>query len=477
VGEKSVAELVCERIAIVDAQPGRSEDCRRVLQEAGYPCVATADAEAAAVLARFEPPDLFLAGLEGSSAEALALLERTLCAAGDVPLIAMLTPARLPQGAQFLQQGAFDFVPWPLPSEQLICAVQRALRYRQLKLENQRLRLQLQSVFGFEQLAGHSDAMQKVLELTRRAAESEANIVISGEPGTGKTLVAGIIHRHGKHANSPIVTVDCTLRPEERLEEELFGSDGGVSTESGAGGALDAASGGTLVLDRASALPLTLQVKLLEVLQHHQILRRGALRPTAVRFRTIAATEQNLTELTRRGHFREDLYYRLNVLALHLPPLRARAGDITLLAFSFLHAASRAAGVAPRGFTPAALAALEAYRWPGNVGELKDAVERAGLLAGSSAIQLEHLPARIGASLDSLSDLESKLPSACLEHEAVEPGSASLREMKERWLNSLEDSYLRAMLEQYQGNISQVAQRAGIDRKTMYRLMKKHHLR
>ena len=332
-------------------------------------------------------------------------------------------------------------------------------------------------MFGFEQLAGHSDAMQKVLELTRRAAESEANIVISGEPGTGKTLVAGIIHRHGKHANGPIVTVDCTLRPEERLEEELFGANGGVSTESGAAGALDAASGGTLVLDRASALPLTLQVKLLEVLQHHQILRRGALSPTAVRFRTIAATEQNLTELTRRGHFREDLYYRLNVLALHLPPLRARAGDITLLAFSFLHAASRAAGIAPRGFTPAALAALEAYRWPGNVGELKHTVERAGLLAGSSAIHLEHLPARIGASLDSLSDLESKLPSARLEHEVVEPGSASLREMKERWLNSLEDSYLRAMLEQYQGNISQVAQHAGIDRKTMYRLMKKHHLR
>jgi transcriptional regulator with PAS, ATPase and Fis domain len=313
--------------------------------------------------------------------------------------------------------------------------------------------------------------MTQVFELLRKAARSEANILVLGESGTGKELIARAIHANSPRAAQAFVPVDCASLPEHLLESELFGHEKGAFTGAvrSKPGLVEMAHRGTLFLDEIAELPPPLQVKLLRALQERQIRRVGGTSLIDVDVRVVSATNRDLSEAIAKAQFREELYYRVNVIAIRLPPLRERAGDVKLLAHTFLRRYGQGHVTA---IDDAAMAALEAYRWPGNVRELQNIVERACALAESDTVTRRDLPDHVLA------------PAPVHGTEAPGTGGAlatasglPLKDAKERWMQVLEAAYLRDLLDRNDGNISAAAKAAGIDRKTFHRLVNKYQLR
>src|SRR6185437_4884584 len=329
-----------------------------------------------------------------------------------------------------------------------------------LELENRHLRDQLRGVFGFENIVGRSTALQQVLELVRKAARSEANILILGESGTGKELIARAIHANSPRAAQPFVAVDCASLPENLLESELFGHERGAFTGAVASkqGLMEAAQHGTLFLDELGELPLGLQAKMLRALQERRIRHVGGNRELEIDVRIVSATNRDLRALVTEGKFREDLYYRVNVIDIALPPLRERRGDVELLATSFLQRYAGGAAGRVKGFEPEAMIALGSYSWPGNVRELQNVIERACALADGDAITLAELPLY----------LRSPAPAPALARAADPSARVTLKEAKERWISQLEATYVADLLKREGGNVSEAARKAGVDRKTLH---------
>jgi transcriptional regulator with PAS, ATPase and Fis domain len=304
--------------------------------------------------------------------------------------------------------------------------------------------------------------MQAVLELVRKAARSDANILIQGESGTGKELIARAIHALSPRAAEPFVPVDCAALPDALLESELFGHERGAFT--GADrvkpGMMEVAHRGTLFLDEIGELPLGLQPKLLRALQERQIRRVGATRLLDVDVRLVSATSRDVAAQVRKGEFREDLFYRVNVITVVLPPLRERTGDVARLAQHFLRRYGRNRERPLGGVEPEALARLEAHAWPGNVRELQNVIERACVLADGPTLRAGDLPAHVGAP---------GAPVALV----VDP-SVPLARAREAWLQGFAQSYLTELLRRHDGNISAAARTAGVDRKTLHRLLARH---
>ncbi len=458
-----------QRILIVDDEPDMAENCRRILAAAAYQCFTTSDAQEALRLLGSEHPDLLLTDLWMPEMDGMEMLRRARAIDPRMPVVLLTAHASLESAVAAVKAGAFDYLAKPFSIDQLKLAVERALSRRRLELENLNLREQLRGSFGFENIIGRSSALQQVLELVRKAARSEANMLVLGESGTGKELVARAIHANSPRAAEPFVPVDCASLPENLLESELFGHDKGAFTGAAATkqGLIETAHHGTLFLDEIGELPLALQVKLLRALQERQIRRVGGTRQIDVDIRVVCATNRDLRALVTAGQFREDLYYRINVIDAVLPPLRERPGDIELLAMSFLRKYARRGEAALKGFAPAAMVALEIYPWPGNVRELQNVIERACALAEGEMITLADLPAQ----------LRTVAPPA--EHPP--PGEVTsrltLKEAKERWVGELEATYVAELLRREGGNVSQAARKAGVDRKTLHRLLNKHNLR
>ena len=356
-------------------------------------------------------------------------------------------------------------------------AVERGLRHRRLQEENLSLRELLQGTLGFENILGRSPAMARVFELVRKAARSEANILVIGESGTGKELIARAVHANSPRAAQPFVPVDCASLPEQLLESELFGHEKGAFTGAvkGKRGLMEVADRGTLFLDEIAELPLALQVKLLRALQERQLRRVGGTSVVDVDIRVVSATNRELREAVKQGQFREELYYRVNVIEIQLPPLRERAGDVRLLARAFV---TRYGAERVTGFDEGALEALEAYPWPGNVRELQNVVERACALADGARVTRPDLPAHVleGAGLRTAA-AQTLVAGAPIDPAVVSGEELPLKEAKEKWMQVLEASYLRQLLERHGGNISAAAKTAGIDRKTFHRLINKYQIR
>jgi DNA-binding NtrC family response regulator len=370
-----------------------------------------------------------------------------------------------------VKEGAFDYLPKDFSVEQLRVAVERALRHRGVQIENRNLRQQLQQMLGLDNIVGRSPAMAQVFELVKKAARSEANILVLGESGTGKELIACAIHANSPRAAQPFVPVDCASLPEHLLESELFGHEKGAFTGAvrSKPGLVETAHRGTLFLDEIAELPAPLQVKLLRVLQERQIRRVGGTALVDVDVRVVSATNRDLRESIAKGHFREELYYRVNVIAIHLPPLRERAGDVRLLAQTFLKRYGQGRVTA---IEDAATAALERYGWPGNVRELQNVMERACALADGNTITVRDLPEHVVHA--------APRPAAPgLGAAGGPPGGTdlTLKAAKEQWLQVLEVSYLRDLLARHHDNVSSAAKAAGIDRKTFHRLINKYNLR
>jgi two-component system, NtrC family, response regulator AtoC len=331
--------------------------------------------------------------------------------------------------------------------------LRRALETQRLTRENREYRQELRSRFGVERLIGQSSEMVEIYRLVARVAALETTVLIQGETGTGKELVARAIHYASPRADRPFVAIDCAALPETLFESELFGHERGAFTGAvqSRRGLLETADGSTCFLDEISELPLGLQAKLLRVLQERVLRRVGGNEPIAVNLRLIAATNRDLRKRVAEGAFREDLYYRLNGVTITMPPLRDRGADIPLLAHDFMRRYAEAAGKTLEGFAPETLTLLSTYRWPGNVRELEHAIERAVALARSAFILPEDLPPEIRA-------------------ETTRPPELPSRRMT---LDEVKQWYVTTVLEETGGNKVRAAELLGIDRRTLYRILER----
>jgi transcriptional regulator with GAF, ATPase, and Fis domain len=310
--------------------------------------------------------------------------------------------------------------------------------------------------------------MAQVFETVRKVAKSDANILILGETGTGKELVAKSLHVNSRRSANAFIPVDCASLPENLLESELFGHEKGAFTgaQTSRPGLFEFANGGTSFLDEVGDVSLNLQAKLLRVLQERQVRRVGSNRMIDVDVRVISATNRDLGQLVAKGEFREDLYYRLNVISIALPPLRERKGDIPLLVQHYIAKYAASGGKEIGGIAPEAMQLLEEYRWPGNVRELQNVIERAVVLAERELLRPEDLPEHIRIR----SEAAASAP-------PIPVNELPLKRAKEEWASSFERDYLIQLLKRHEGNISQAAKTAGVDRKTIHRLMKKHAIK
>jgi two-component system response regulator AtoC len=356
-----------------------------------------------------------------------------------------------------IKEGAYDYVSKPFKLDEIKLTIRRALEQKRLTEENQLYRQELISKYKLENIVGRTPAMLQVYKTIARVADSRSTVLLAGESGTGKELVARAIHFNSPRAAKPFIAVDCGSLAETLLESELFGHVRGAFTGAVANkkGLFEEADGGTCFLDEVGDIGLAMQAKLLRVLQEHEIKRVGGTEPTKIDVRIVAATNKNLEDLVEEKKFREDLFYRLNVVAIHLPPLRERAEDVLLLARHFLGKYSEENRKTIAQISPEALELLSTYRWPGNVRELENVIERSVTLTRHSVILPEDLPRRIRA--EKREDLAKTLPSHIP-------------------LSELEKLYIQKILEETGGNKKKAAEILGIDRRTLYRMAARHGL-
>ena len=388
------SQLKPARILVVDDDDEHASTLQRLLTREGLEATVAHGAEEALKLARAQEFDLILTDLVMSGMSGLDLMRALTDAKVATDVILMTAFGTVEVAVEAMRSGAYDFVVKPIKRATLLKAMDRALAARRLRAENLRLRAELEELRRGRQLVGDAPLFRRALQLATQTSASDATVLLRGESGTGKELFARHIHACSRRAKGPFIAVNCASLPESLVESELFGHEAGAFT--GAthrrAGWLELAHGGTLLLDEVGEIPLAMQVKLLRFIQEGTLTRVGGRQALSVQVRIVAATHRNLEEMVKAGEFREDLYFRLNVIPIIVPPLRSRAEDIPLLVTRFvtLHAAQVGRPV-PR-VTPAAMERLSAYGWPGNVRELENAMERAVVLDQDGRLDLDDLP-------------------------------------------------------------------------------------
>jgi two-component system response regulator PilR (NtrC family) len=388
---------VAERLLVVDDEQSMREWLTIALSQDGFEVESAATGEEALKVLERTPADLALVDLRMPGLDGLETLRRIKQVDETASVVIMTAYATAETAVQALKEGAYDYIIKPFKVDELRHLVQKALEERRLRHENERLRGLIQGRFG--NLIGKSPKIQEVFSTIERIGDSKATVLITGESGTGKELAAKAIHYNSSRAAQPFVAVNCGAIPQELMESELFGHVKGAFTGAVAAkqGLFEVADGGTLFLDEVSELPLHLQVKLLRVLEEPEIRPVGGVRSVRVDVRIIAATNRDLSQAVGGRVFREDLFYRLNVISLHLPPLRERRDDIPLLVRHFLDKFAAAGTTPAKDISPEALSALERYAWPGNVRELENVIERAVTLEPGEVIGIESLPESVRA--------------------------------------------------------------------------------
>ncbi len=387
-------------ILVVDDDRSNLDSIERVFAREGYRVRTAADGLAALELIRAERPDVLVSDLMMPGLDGASLLRTVKAMAPEVEVVLMTAYGTVETAVAAMKDGAYDFITKPLKRHSVLRSVRKALEKRALVQENQELRTKLAELSAPAGMIGQSRIFRATLDTVRQAAASHATVLITGESGTGKELVARALHELSPRHAGPFIPVNCAALPEGILESELFGYERGAFTgaNSRKEGRFDRADKGTLLLDEVAEMSPSVQAKLLRVVQQGEFERLGGVAPVKVDVRLIAATNRDLVSEVRAGRFREDLYYRLNVVAIPLPPLRDRPEDIPLLADHFLHRFSRRNEKPLSGMTAEALAAMSAYSWPGNVRELENTIERAVVLGRGSQLTLDDLPESIRAS-------------------------------------------------------------------------------
>jgi DNA-binding NtrC family response regulator len=402
-----VMKKTMERILVVDDDPEIREGVADVLRQAGYDVDEAKDGKKAIKCIETGSYDLVLTDLNLPKVDGMKVLRHVLDESPDTICIILTGFGTIKGSVEAIKMGAFDYISKPVKSDEIVIVVEKALKYRHLERENILLKQQLRKKYQFENFIGDSKPIQKVFELIEKVADTDSTVLITGESGTGKELIAKAIHYNSYRRDNPMVVINCGAIPEELLESELFGHEKGAFT--GAHkmrvGRFELANGGTIFLDEIGDMSPNLQVKLLRVLQEQKFERVGGTRTLEIDVRIIAATNKNLINAVNRSSFRQDLYYRLNVIPIRVPPLRHRKSDIPLLIDFFFKRIEPRKRNGINGFSSKAEDALVAYDWPGNVRELENMVERMSILANGDKIELEDVPDSIkgkGAKIESI---------------------------------------------------------------------------
>ncbi|HEU5060284.1 MAG TPA: sigma-54 dependent transcriptional regulator [Kofleriaceae bacterium] len=444
-----------ERILVVDDEPNARAALAELLRDEGYAVETAADGFKALPKLEEFSPDLLLTDLRMPGLNGIELLRKARAADPDIAAVVMTAHGEIETAVAAMREGAEDYLTKPLVFEELKIVLERALERRRLRREAGVLRERLSKRHRLDAVVGSSPPMQKVFDTVLQIAPSRATVLIEGESGTGKELVAAAIHEHSPRASHPFIKLHCAALAETLLESELFGHEKGAFTGALArrDGRFQQADGGTLFLDEIGDISPGVQVKLLRFLQEREFERVGGNQTVKVDVRVVAATNRDLKQRVKEGAFREDLYYRLNVVSIEMPPLRARTGDIPLLAMHFLRKYAAENGKAITGFTDDALAALVHYRWPGNVRELENAIERAVVVCRREQIRPEDLVPTI-MTADRAAPSGDLLPPI--------PGSS---------MADLERYAILKTLEHVGGSTSRAAELLGISARTIqYRL-------
>jgi two-component system response regulator HydG len=440
---------------VADDDPGLRESLERTLTREGYKVVLASDGRAALERVQAGGVDLIVTDLRMPGLTGLELLRAAKAIMPDVDVILLTAFGTVEEAVKAMKDGAYDFLTKPFRREQLIKLVDKALERRDLIEQNRALKKQLEDIRAKGQMIGASPSFRRMLTLVEQIADSSATILIQGESGTGKELVARTIHERSGRRAGPFVAVNCAALPETLLESELFGYEKGAFTGAAGRkeGRFELANGGTLFLDEVADLSLVTQPKILRVLQEGEFERLGATRSIQVDVRILAATNQDLADMVKDKRFREDLYYRLNVITVRVPPLRERHEDIRVLAQHYLRVYAAKNGRKLEGFSNEALERLESYAWPGNVRELENLIERMVLLARKDRIDAEDLPEEVAG--------------------VKRPPRDAILELVGTPLADIEQRLLDETLRITGGNKTQAAKLLGIDVRTVARKLER----
>ncbi len=451
-----------KRILLIDNEEGLCRMMTAVLADHDYAVRAyTRSFEA---MEEFDPAawDLVITDIKMPGMDGMEVLQRVKERAPTLPVIMITAFATVEMSIQALRKGAYDMLTKPFEPEELLYRVKNALTQTHLIEENRELREELAGKFRFDKIIGASAGLKSVLEKAARVSVRDTSVLITGESGTGKELIAQALHYNSPRKEKRFVAINCGALPESLLESELFGYKKGAFTGAAQDlqGLLEAADGGTLFLDEVGNLPMNVQKTLLRFLQEHEFMRVGETRPTKVDVRIISATNSDLQAAVKDGSFREDLFYRFNVVNLHLPPLRERRSDIPLLIAHFIREQNAKFGTRVKGLTPEALAVACDFGWPGNIRQLCNAIEASMAIEAGDTITLPVFSQFIttGAPAEVAEDQEDDSDYA----------SAMAR---------FETSYLRELLRRHQWNVEAAAREAGMNMATIYRKLKKYDLR
>ncbi len=448
--------MSAKQIMIIDNEEGLCRMMAAVLMDDGHAVRTFTNPVEAVEMFRPGVWDLVISDIKMPGIDGLEVLQRIKTKEADIPVIMITAFATVDMSIQALRKGAYDMLTKPFEPDELLFRVRNALRHNQLLNENVQLRQELAGKFNFDKIIGTSTILQQLLEKVKKVAVRDTSALITGESGTGKELIAQAIHYNSPRKGKPFIAINCGAIPDSVMESELFGHKKGAFTGADADkeGLLKAADGGTLFLDEIGNLPLNVQKTLLRFLQEQEFRRIGDTTPTRVDVRLISATNSDLEKEVENGTFREDLFYRLNVINLHLPPLRQRKPDILLLASYLIREQNRKFSTNISGLSAEAQQAATAYNWPGNIRQLKNVIEACLTIESEQQISL--------ATLAQFIDIEEGVVSGDDYNNA---------------LARFEIDYLRQLLSAAGGNIEEAAAKAGMNMATIYRKMKKYGLR
>ncbi len=451
-------------VLVVDDDDSVRESLAYVLEQEGYQVVTAGSGVEALAQLESTPFNLFLTDLKMPGMDGIELISAAQKRQPNLPGIVLTGHGTVDTAVAAMKAGAFDYVAKPFDVDELVLTVARALEFSSLKQENFSLKRTLRDKYRFGNMIGGSDAAQKVYHIIERVADTDSTVLITGESGTGKELVARTLHYNSPRRDRPMIPINCGAIPEHLLESELFGHERGAFTGASSAriGRFEAAHGGTLFLDEIGEMHPTLQVKLLRAIQEREFQRVGGNKTIRVDVRILAATNQNLEQLVKEKKFREDLYYRLNVIPVEVPPLRERRDDVPVLVNHFLKRFNKGKETGITGFNEEAMALLTAYDWPGNIRELENMVERLVILEGGGIIGADALPEKIGQRNVTAAMGRVVLPDDGLNFDAT--------------VAEFEDALILQALERSKWVKNRAAQLLGLNRTTLVEKIKKKKL-
>jgi len=453
------------RILVIDDESAIRDSLRMTLEYEGYEFLGAATGQEGLALAERDAPDLVLLDVKMPGMDGIDVLERLRSLNDQLPIVVISGHGTISTAVEATKKGAWDFIEKPFASERILVSLRNALDQRQLRDENRSLK---KAVEVRHQMVGESPVLKQIMAAISRAAPTNATVLITGESGVGKELVARTIHRNSLRSRERFVQVNCAAIPEELIESELFGHEKGSftgATEKQVG-KFEQADRGTIFLDEIGDMSAKTQAKVLRVLQEGEVERLGSARTIKVDVRVIAATNKNLEEEIEKGQFREDLYFRLAVIPIHVPPLRERPEDVPLLVRHYMESFSRENNARQKRITPSAMDVLQRYRWKGNIRELRNTIERLYIMTGGDTIDVADLP----SAVRSPAGVAAARPAASGDADTAKAGT--LREFKD----SAERTYLVQKLRENGWNISKTAEAIDTPRSNLYKKLEQYQI-